>query len=210
MRFHCLHFLREHMALTSRSQRTTLSLWLHPRIARCQLVLYLFKELLCISLSFRLNVKVHSRWIWVQRWAKFKASLIDQRQFLWRDQEKQCRWCANFWLCSLFCINIVWNELKHAAGRASISDCFQRCQSILTDFYKGGLWEKTISNDFAKLSPFLYKVILCKNTSQREDTNYILVFTLHLGMAQIFTDLPKGSKGKSQKWQKHMLSVYFL
>ena len=43
-------------------------------------------------------------------------------------------------------------------------------------------------------------MILCKNTSQRGDPNYVLVFTVHLGMSEILTDFP--SKQKGHKWQK--------
>ena len=42
-------------------------------------------------------------------------------------------------------------------------------QSILTAFYKAGLLEINIWNDFAKLRPFLYKMILWKNTLQKGD-----------------------------------------
>ena len=73
--------------------------------------------------------------------------------------------------------------LEHPVGRASISDCFRWCQSFLTGFYNGGLWEINIWNDFAKMWAFLYKIIWWKNTSQRGDPNYVLLFTLYLRMA---------------------------
>ena len=42
------------------------------------------------------------------------------------------------------------------------------------------------------------------------DPTYMLVFTVYLGMAEIFSDFPTGIKQNSQKWQKHMLFVSFL
>ena len=58
-----------------------------------------------------------------------------------------------------------------------------------------------------KLRPFVSKIIWQKYTSQWIDPNYVLVFTVCLGMAQILTDSPTGCK---QKLKNHMVIVDFL
>ena len=57
--------------------------------------------------------------------------------------------------------------------------------------YNGSLWELNIWNGFVKLRPFLYKMILWKNISQRRDPNYILIFYTTSGDGLVF---PTGSK----------------
>ena len=71
---------------------------------------------------------------------------------------------------------------------------------------------KDILNDVEELGRVVCKIILQKYTSLWIDPSDISVFTAHLGIDQIFTDLPTGSKEKGQKWQKiqYMPFVYFL
>ena len=49
----------------------------------------------------------------------------------------------------------------------------------------------------AKLGRVVCKIILQKYTLLWIDLSDVLVFTVYLGMDQIFTDLPTGSKEKS-------------
>ena len=98
-------------------------------------------------------------------------------------------------------INVDWfhNLLErkkdvhvHTGGRISNSDWMCSDHSILIWVNNGGLWEIYLAawgkiegqicqeNDIAKMH-VMYQ-------------NYISVFTVHLKMAQIFTDLSTGSK----------------
>ena len=94
--------------------------------------------------------------------------------------------------------------VQHPAGKASLSDCFWRCQSILTEVYNGGLWEIDICNCGAKLRSFVYKQILQKYIYFIMDRSE-LHFSLHSisGDGSDIHRFPTGSKyGK-----KHMLFV---
>ena len=62
--------------------------------------------------------------------------------------------------------------------------------------------------DDAKLRPFVYKMILQKYTSQWIDPTYVLVFRVYLGMAQIFTDFPTGSKMAKHTWSLSISCCY--
>ena len=75
-------------------------------------------------------------------------------------------------------------------------------------FYNGSLCEMDIFSCGAKLRPFMCKIILQKYTSLWIGLTQCFSFTVFLGMAQIFTDFPTGSK---QKWQKsHGYLIYLL
>ena len=61
---------------------------------------------------------------------------------------------------------------------------------------------KNILNDVEELGRVVCKIILQKYTRLCIDPSDILVLAVYLGMDQIFTDDPTGSKEKCQKWQK--------
>ena len=67
--------------------------------------------------------------------------------------------------------------------------------------------KKDILNGVEELGKVVCKIILQKYTSLWIDLSDVLVFTAYLGMDQIFTDLPTGSK---EIGQKYMPFVYFL
>ena len=58
-----------------------------------------------------------------------------------------------------------------------------------------------MGQNWGHLSTKWYCRIIQKYTSQWIDQNYVLVFTVCLGKAQIFTDFPQ-KVNKSQKWQQ--------
>ena len=62
--------------------------------------------------------------------------------------------------------------LHHPVGRSINSDCFWWCQSILTGFCNGCLWEIYIWNHFSKLRHFsFYTDFLLGNLSELIDTS---------------------------------------
>ena len=61
---------------------------------------------------------------------------------------------------------------------------------------------KDILNDVEELGRVVCKIILQKYTWLWIDLSDILIFTVYLGIDQIFTDYPTGSKEKFRKWQK--------
>ena len=86
--------------------------------------------------------------------------------------------------------NAIISSVRHA-GRISNSDWTRSDHLFLTGVYHRNL---CISNRRAKLRAFVHKMILQEYTSWWIDPNYVLVFTVCLGMAQIFADFLTGSK----------------
>ena len=99
----------------------------------------------------------------------------------------------------------IWNQneccmrnVKHPEGGSTDSDLCDNCKEFWLEFTMV-VYEKTSLN---KTGRVVCKLILQKYTWLWIDLSDILVLTVYLGMDQIFTDYPTGSKQKCQKWQK--------
>ena len=117
------------------------------------------------------------------------VGVLDRSYSFKKETVKFCSWYQHKWA------NYTLKEVQPILTFATVaknSDWRPQWKSM----------RKNILNDVEELERVVCKIILQKYTWLWIDPSDILVLTVYLGMDQIFTDDPTGSKGKCRKWQK--------